>query len=116
LSVLADPDLSRRPTAPELSGNARRPGLQPGSHRERGEGEVAMKSIKTKVETARTEEPLDSIRTLASGWDRFWFSPSDPTTVGLIRLLSGIVILYVYFCYSFDLLSYVSPREGWLDE
>ena len=61
------------------------------------------------------EEPLDSVRDFASGWERFWFAPSDPTTVGLMRLLSGIVIFYVYFCYSFDLLSYVSPREAWLD-
>jgi hypothetical protein len=62
------------------------------------------------------EEPLESLRDFGRGWDRFWFAPSDPTTLGLMRLLSGIVVLYCTFCYSFDLLSYVSPREAWLDE
>ncbi len=61
------------------------------------------------------EDPAESVRTFARDWDRFWFSPRDPTTIGLVRLATGITVLYVCFCYSFDLLSYVSPREGWLD-
>ena len=28
-------------------------------------------------------------------WDRFWFRPSDPTTIGLIRLCTGLVVVYV---------------------
>ena len=74
-----------------------------------------MKAIKTNLSPTSAEEPLTSVRNFASSWDRFWFKPSDPTTVGLMRLLGGIVILYIHFCYSFDLLSYVSPREAWLD-
>jgi hypothetical protein len=62
------------------------------------------------------EEPMESVRSFARGWDWFWFSPSDPTTLGLMRVLTGISLLYVYICYSFDLLSYVSPREAWLDQ
>ena len=69
----------------------------------------------SKTAPTREEEPMDSLRNFATGWDRFWFSPSDPTTLGLIRLVAGVVILYSYFCYSFDLLSYVSPKEAWLD-
>src|SRR5205823_5746763 len=49
------------------------------------------------------------------GWDCFWFAPSDPTTLGLMRLLGGLVLFYSYFCYSFDLMSYVSPQKAWLD-
>jgi hypothetical protein len=74
-----------------------------------------MKSADANGDPAPVEEPLESVRSFGHRWDRFWFSPSDPTTVGLIRLLSGFAILYVYFCYSFDLLSYVSPKEAWLD-
>ncbi len=74
-----------------------------------------MKSPHADDVHSEADEPLESVRDFAHGWDRFWFEPSDPTTLGLMRLLGGIVVLYTYFCYSFDLLSYVSPREAWLD-
>jgi hypothetical protein len=54
--------------------------------------------------------PLNWIR----GWDRFWFKPSDPVVLGLIRLCTGLVVVYAHLMYSFDLLSYVGPN-GWLD-
>jgi len=37
------------------------------------------------------------------------------TTIGLIRIVSGLMVLYNCFCYSFDLMSYVSPKDAWLD-
>jgi hypothetical protein len=64
---------------------------------------------------ARELEPLDSMRTFAQGWSRFWFTPADPTTLGFIRLCIGFVVLYTHICYSFDLLSYVSPKQAWID-
>jgi hypothetical protein len=54
--------------------------------------------------------PLDWFR----AWDRFWFRPSDPTTIGLIRLCTGLVVVYVHLMYTFDLLSYVG-KDAWLD-
>jgi hypothetical protein len=59
-----------------------------------------------------TEAPLLN---LAKAWDRFWFTPADPTTLGLMRLLGGLLTLYVTFCYTFDLLSYVGGDRAWLD-
>jgi hypothetical protein len=47
------------------------------------------------------------------GWDRFWFSPEDPTTLCFIRLAAGLLIFYVHLTYSWSLLSYVGP-EAWL--
>jgi hypothetical protein len=49
------------------------------------------------------------------GWDRFWFSPGDPTNLAFIRLAAGLVILYVHLTYSWGLLSYLGP-EGWVDK
>jgi hypothetical protein len=49
------------------------------------------------------------------GWDRFWFSPQDPTTLCWIRLCAGLVVLYVHLTYSWQLLSYVGP-EAWIDK
>src|SRR5262249_45950074 len=48
-------------------------------------------------------------------WDRFWFKPSDPTTIGLIRLCTGLVVLYVHLMYTVDLLSYVA-KDAWADQ
>jgi hypothetical protein len=48
-------------------------------------------------------------------WDRFWFQPSDPVVLGLIRLCTGVIVVYVHLMYSFDLLSYVGP-EAWVDQ
>jgi hypothetical protein len=41
--------------------------------------------------------------------DRFFFEPSDPTTLGLIRIASGILILYVLLVYAIGLADYVGP-------
>lgn len=47
------------------------------------------------------------------GWfeqfDRFWFTPVAPNTIGLIRLLTGCLIFYITLCYSFELLAFVGP-------
>lgn len=47
--------------------------------------------------------------------DNFFFGKSKPSTLGLIRLLAGLAIFYIHFCYSFDLLSFVGP-DAWMDD
>jgi hypothetical protein len=49
------------------------------------------------------------------GWDRFWFAPTDPITLCLMRLCVGLVVLYLHIAYCFDLLSYVGRDQAWLD-
>src|SRR5205823_1577881 len=41
-------------------------------------------------------------------------SKADPLPLGVIRIFTGIVILYVHLIYSLDLLAMVPP-DGWLD-
>ena len=31
-----------------------------------------------------------------AGWNRFWYTPSDPYTLGVMRLLVGLVMTYWY--------------------
>src|ERR1700682_6002448 len=50
-----------------------------------------------------------------SAWDRFWFAPIDPTSLGFMRVCCGLLVVYVHLCYSYDLWSYLGPN-GWLDE
>ena len=46
--------------------------------------------------------------------DRFWFKPAEPTMLGLIRILCGVLTLYVHLSYCFGLLSYLGPH-AWGD-
>jgi hypothetical protein len=59
----------------------------------------------------------DYFRELASttlaGWNRFWFRPSDPATLGLIRILAGAMLFYTHFVWSLDLESFFGP-QGWI--
>src|SRR6516164_4626237 len=48
------------------------------------------------------------------GWDRFWFGKADPTTLGLVRICCGLVVLYVHFCYTTD-LQQLFGRDAWVD-
>src|SRR5436190_24258145 len=52
---------------------------------------------------------------IARAWDRFWFKPADPLPLGVIRVFTGLVILYVHLIYSLDLLAMVAP-DGWLNK
>lgn len=47
------------------------------------------------------------------GWNHFWFAPSDPATLGLLRIAVGIVALYLVSCYTPDLERYFG-RHGLL--
>src|SRR5262245_61492184 len=48
------------------------------------------------------------------GWNRFWFTPRDPTTLGLMRILTGLVTFYTFAAYSLDLQALIGPH-AWLD-
>ena len=50
---------------------------------------------------------------IVAGWNRFWFTPADPATLGLIRLLAGLLLFYTHLVWSLDLEGFFGP-EGWL--
>ncbi|CAN5301534.1 hypothetical protein BH10PLA2_BH10PLA2_34050 [soil metagenome] len=47
-------------------------------------------------------------------WNQFWFTPADPTVLGLIRISCGLITLYVHLAYSFDLQQFFG-RDAWLN-
>ena len=51
----------------------------------------------------------DLCDSFGAGWNRFWFTPSDPATLGLIRLLTGLVSLYWLATYGYDLVRLFGP-------
>jgi hypothetical protein len=46
---------------------------------------------------------------------RFFFASRDPTGLGLMRLLAGMLIFWIHLVYSYDLFSYVGPHP-WTDQ
>ena len=46
------------------------------------------------------------------GWDRFWFTPSDPATLGVIRVLAGAMLLYTHAIWTLDLEGFFGAG-GW---
>lgn len=49
---------------------------------------------------------------ILQGWNRFWFTPADPTVLGLIRLCCGLLVLYTTIAYTFDLQAFFG-KDAW---
>jgi hypothetical protein len=45
-------------------------------------------------------------------WNRFWFTPLDPTTLGFMRIITGLLVLYVHLAYCFDLTEFFG-KDAW---
>ncbi|HJT33896.1 MAG TPA: HTTM domain-containing protein [Pirellulales bacterium] len=46
-----------------------------------------------------------------SGWNRFWFTPADPATLGLIRILAGAMLLYTHLVWSLALSDFFGAHS-----
>jgi hypothetical protein len=44
---------------------------------------------------------------------RFFFSPTDPTTLGFMRLMAGLVLLYTHAAHTPDLKEFFGPHAWW---
>ena len=49
-----------------------------------------------------------------AAWDRFWFTPADPTVLGAIRFVTGVIALYTMIAYSYDLHDLIGAN-AWMD-
>ena len=49
-----------------------------------------------------------------AGWERFWFTPADPTLLGLIRIFTGLIVTYTVAVYGLSLQAMMG-EEGWYD-
>ena len=45
----------------------------------------------------------------AQGWDRFWFTPTDPATLCMIRVLAGAMLVYTHAVWTLGLDRFLSP-------
>jgi hypothetical protein len=48
---------------------------------------------------------------VVAGWNRFWFTPSDPHTLALLRILAGAMLLYTHLVWAKDLIAFLGPNS-----
>ena len=56
--------------------------------------------------------PNDTGRTAWQRWKDFWFAPKDPTLLGFMRIVTGLLVLYIHLAYSLDLQAFFG-KHGW---
>lgn len=56
--------------------------------------------------------PAPAARTLWQQWVAFWFPAADPTTLGFVRVVTGLLVLYIHLAYSVDLQNFFG-KHGW---
>jgi uncharacterized membrane protein YphA (DoxX/SURF4 family) len=57
----------------------------------------------------------DSARAAAQAWDAFWFRPADPTLLGLLRILTGLMLVYTHAVWGLVLPDFFG-QGSWLNE
>jgi hypothetical protein len=58
----------------------------------------------------RVREYLQQLTTaFGSSWNRFWFTPADPETICLLRILVGLAALYFVASHTADLVVWFGP-------
>lgn len=55
----------------------------------------------------------DSARAAGEAWDGFWFARTDPTLLGVIRILTGLMLLYTHAVWGLVLAEFFG-RDSWL--
>jgi len=58
--------------------------------------------------------PWRPFKAIIEGWNRFWFTPADPTTLGFMRISCGLVVLFIHFAYTWDLQEFFG-KNAWID-
>jgi uncharacterized membrane protein YphA (DoxX/SURF4 family) len=62
------------------------------------------------MSTIALRYPLDLARWFSEGWNRFWFTPRDPATLGLIRILAGAMLLYTHAVWTLGLTDFMGAH------
>lgn len=53
------------------------------------------------------------IREMTQGWDTFWFAPRCPQVLGVIRVLTGLIVLWTFLVWTFELSTFLG-QDGLL--
>jgi hypothetical protein len=56
----------------------------------------------------------DLAQSVSRQWDQFWFTPADPTVLALIRICTGLMLLYTHAVWGLALDDFFG-RKSWLN-
>ncbi|MDA1015128.1 MAG: HTTM domain-containing protein [Planctomycetota bacterium] len=56
---------------------------------------------------------LNHISIAVSAWDRFWFRPANPLSLAVIRVLTGLMLVYSHAVWTIELDSFFGP-QAWV--
>lgn len=56
---------------------------------------------------------IDWFQDLAKAWDRFWFTPSKPHTLAMMRVLGGGMLFYTHLVWTLNLESFLG-KSAWI--
>jgi Vitamin K-dependent gamma-carboxylase len=60
-----------------------------------------------------TRYVASATRSVAADWNAFWYTPADPALLGLIRVLTGLMLLYTHAVWGLALADFFGP-SSWL--
>jgi len=63
------------------------------------------------MRTALRNYVVTSLEACGAGWNRFWFTPTDPIVLGAVRIATGLMALYWQLSYTPDLVEFFG-RQG----
>ncbi|HEX4147826.1 MAG TPA: HTTM domain-containing protein [Pirellulales bacterium] len=55
----------------------------------------------------------DLARAACEAWNRFWFSAADPATLGLVRILAGLMLFYTHCVWGLELQAFFGA-DAWV--
>jgi hypothetical protein len=58
--------------------------------------------------------PWKMVKNFIQSWDKFWFAPADPTRLGFMRIICGMVVLFIHVVYTQDLQEFMG-KNAWID-
>ncbi len=64
-------------------------------------------------QTGAIAAALDWCRGAVRAWDRFWFTPQEPHTLAMLRILGGAMLLYTHLVWTLNLEAFLGPH-AWL--
>ncbi len=53
------------------------------------------------------------VHSVAREWDAFWHTPADPSLLGAMRIMTGLMLLYTHAVWGLELRRFFGP-SGWL--
>jgi len=63
--------------------------------------------------TAFARYAADLVRTVARGWNALWYTPADPILLGLIRIMTGLMLLYTHVVWGLALDDFFG-QDAWI--